>query len=141
MINIKVNNLSYQVTVEDLGIFRTKINEDDWVSAKSLSELKRKLKGVRGDLNLPCTRVYGRWHEDDLKIKDGTVTGIHSGNGNILIKWDDGSTGQEQYRNNLSRRLTKEEVAEVTRLHKAMKAADKAYDDFLDSRVLDIPVA
>lgn len=137
---LKVNETTFEVKVSDEGIFSTPI-PGGFETAKSLAELRRKLKDVTTDLNVPCTKVEGRYRDDDLEITHGTVTGVHASNRNYLVRWDDDSTSQERnYSHSILRRLTDKEVAEVTKLHAAKKVAMEAFDDFLEGRAFEIPI-
>jgi hypothetical protein len=64
--------------------------------AASRKELPRIIaRSIRAATAKTDVRFYGyNRHEASKGIRGGTVTGVHAGNGNLLVQWDDGSKDQ-----------------------------------------------
>lgn len=70
----------------------------------------------------------------DFKFETGELTGIHSSNGNLLVRWQGAKTTTQEgtgYGKSLFLPMTAEEKKELLRLYTADEAARKAYEAFL----------
>jgi hypothetical protein len=88
---IEIRSRKIDVEVDGSGEFSAEYNGQE-IHATTLDLLKEKLdRAVKADKIEPIRFIYF----DGEKLKRGACTGIHVGNGNILIKWE-GEKGVEQ---------------------------------------------
>lgn len=143
----KINGVTVEIRVDDDGQFQARV-AGEWLTADTLkgleAQLAKTLKRAKIKVAIPATmlgvqksthfaargsRVSGNGTRDILLV------GIHSGNGNLLIRDDVEGSAVEQVTgfrqgNDIVRRLTKEEAATYTRLQKEKQAAESAAYDF-----------
>lgn len=104
------------------------------VRASSFAELQRKASKIKTRFALDFTQLSSD------RVRNGTVTGIHASNGNLLIRWADGSTEQVpgwQGSGVVMPRLSDEEAAELARLVQARRDANHAVNAFMVPRKWD----
>lgn len=109
---------------------------DDHLSAKTWAEIGKLIdkatKKVSKTVDVPFTSVSFNRRVDKWvrTVRHGRVTGMHSGNSNLLVKWDDDGSRSQLERwnsggNDKFRPLTSDEIDEYARLYVASeKAAD-----------------
>ena len=86
---IKVREMEFPVYVSDYGSFVGVISEDDWVEAPTLNGLKEQMDQViqkrAKQIAIPfCVMNHTKG------FRNGTVRGIHAGNGGFVVTWEDG---------------------------------------------------
>lgn len=123
---LNIRGKEFEVEVGLDGRFSAVLNEVK-VYGYSLSELNEKLeKATKGNtvrVNIPLFAF------SNGGLKAGAAIGIHAGNGNVLIKWEDGKTEQAvEYESFLQ--IATEEVPRAKELAEAFRAARDAWDKF-----------
>lgn len=123
---------------EKTGIFGASWNGEQY-QHKTLDGLKgmleRQLK--KKPLNIKVVKIENGWRDEEVEITKGVIVGVHSGNRNLLIKWD-GKTTAEQYKTyrgslyNLTIDTNK-----VKQLKRAARVAGKAFEDYLRKHQFD----
>lgn len=101
---------------------------DELLKSETWGGLERKVakatKRVTKEVAVPFTRV------SQGKFRDGTATGLHSANGNVLVTWSDGTQEQDTrnygYRPETFHPLSPEDRIELTWLRKEFEAAQDA---------------
>lgn len=137
-INVNGKDIAWDLTKS--GIFHAEMAGEKY-EAETLKKLTDILRSAskKTPLNIPCVELTSRWQTDTLDTRKGIVLSRHSGNGNLIVKFDDGDTGQfKSYRGLL---LTG--AVDLERLHalfSAKKAAVEAYDKFVADNSLDVDV-
>lgn len=144
-----IDGISYKIEVDSqTGHFHTKISEAEHLEALSLKGLVEKLTStMRGKLKVGIPALIldvDRWEDKPPVFVKATVTGIHGGNGNLLIQKDRGkgikpTTEQAHFYgdNELLRDLSKEEQKQVLAAWQLKKDTQTAYKDLVDSLKLD----
>lgn len=97
------NGVDLQLSVSDAtGKWSTEFAGRQW-TYETLDKLKaaldRQTRKARIEVEVAAIRViqYTGWGVGDATIQRGTLTGIHSGTGNVLAAWDNrGTTVKEQ---------------------------------------------
>lgn len=88
-------------------------------------------------VSVPFSHLHTSTYGDRASVKHGEATGIHSGSGNVLIRWRDGKTEQAGgYSSTYVQPLDADESAEYIRLQKAKAAANKAFTEFEEAHKL-----
>jgi len=109
--------------------FTLHLGEGNDVGADTFAELEAKVKDLRiVRFELPFTDRTG---------KDGTVTGFHATNGNMLIRWANGKTIQEYGGSGLNDampRLDEADKAALKQLIWNVREAQKVWNDFVEAR-------
>ena len=122
---------TYEVELNDEnGSFRVWTGETH-ISAPSYADLERKIRKLKTRFELPFTAVTADG------VMDGTVTGFHAINGNMLVKWADGSHEQMpgySYDASSMPRLSDEDTAKAKQLVQARNEAVQALDTFIKAR-------
>lgn len=98
--------------------------------------LMRRTKEAEVKLDIPFDM-----RTDNDRIRRGTVTGLHAGNGNLLIHWENGQSTQESRPGTTSRPLTADERATWRRLITESAAARMALSEFERANRLDLLAA
>ena len=116
----------------------------------SLSDRVRTMAKKQVSMAVPGTKIYvggkeaGRWNpgaESTIDFVPVTITGVHSGNGNVMYRHDDSPRrGVEQTshyeKNILMKRMTTGEQNTMLTLYRDKLAAEKAYDTYVRSMAL-----
>lgn len=132
-LTIEVSGTSYPVFISDInGEFVVTIGGHGTIKADSYAELKAKARKAK----TPFELSFSQFDEAAGRVRHGTVTGIHSGNRNLLIRWDDGATEQSStYRGEyFLRRLDEDETADLNRLSSAYQKAARELFQFREAR-------
>ena len=122
---VSVLGKTYPVLLTDGSKFRVDLGDGQDLEAATYSELvtmARDFKDVRFDL--PFTTDTGR---------NGSVTGFHAGNGNLLIRWGDGTTEQRYGVQDAMPQLSGTDLEIFARLLKAKHAAYLAVQQFVQT--------
>lgn len=139
--DVTVGGKKIEARIDAKGIFRAEWNGEDYehVTLQGLKDaLARQIK--KKPVAIPVLNI-DEYADDSLKIVKGVVTGRHSGNGNLLVRFE-GNRSPEQFRPYRSGGLLKgsADVKELRRLYDSMKAARKAFDDFKEECAFDSEV-
>lgn len=95
-----------------------------------VSEIDRILRLHKRAVHIPITLVVSKNH-GYITLRHGTVTGVHGGNGNVTVAWDDGTSGQiVSHGETVLSRLDDDETAEITRLTKEAYEASERLREF-----------
>lgn len=130
--NLEVRGQRYKVSVDSRGKFNAEVSGET-VEADSLKALEEKLAKVTKQKAKKIAIPFVRWEGEALKR--GTITGVHSGNKNLLIRWE-GEKGVDQEYGGSSfdgiryLDMTADQQAEYTRLCNAAMAADAAAETY-----------
>jgi hypothetical protein len=85
-LHVEVNGQEYPVTINGEGEFTVNLGmlegSSQIIKASSYAELRKKARKVKVPFELEFTEVT----QDTTR--NGTVTGIHAANGNLLIRWE-----------------------------------------------------
>jgi hypothetical protein len=128
-----------EIVVWEDGSFNTRVH-GEWIKEMTLAECEAKARKAAKKaaivVSVPFTMTGVVLHKSAYRgsswvsgygTRDGVATGIHSGSGRTMVKWDDGTT--EQLRSSreerVVRRLTAEEKAEYIEVEKAYRAAEE----------------
>lgn len=136
---ISAKGRRFIVEIDSKGVFYTTVDGEQ-VTAPLFETLKTKVASLLGTKPLNVPIVYLSRHSTKYEAKKGLITTIHSGNGNLMVRWD-GHKGSEQFSEyGASQDLFKPgiDLKKVQQLHAACRAADKAYEDYLNSFSFDI---
>lgn len=132
-----VRGMKFDLQVTENGYWIT-FFQNSRVSSITLEgleeELRKLTKKAAAKISVPFTVIMSRGYSGPLMPKHGTATGLHSGNGNVLVEWRNGQKGQFDtgYRSSDAsyRRLTAEESDEIIRLRKAVSDATSALNEY-----------
>lgn len=124
------------IYVTETGEFWGKYDEtENGLLAPTLKELKKKLleklrkKGLRVSIPITAIDTPNSWYHRRSgylpEFHDGTLTGIHAGNGNPIIKFDNGTQPHWEH---LCRRLTDEEKERYVGAFQAEREARELID-------------
>lgn len=102
--------------------------------ARLVSEIDRVLRLEKKAVHIPITVVDNK-NNGYVGLKHGVVTGVHSGSGNLLVSWDDGSNGQlTGYSLTVLNRLDAAEETELKRLTALAYNANEKLREFTSRR-------
>lgn len=90
---ITVKGQQFDVEVDQAGKFGTNYPNKRFYSFASLQELEQDLTKELSKPTFKASIPFARWK--DGKLLKGVGTGIHGRTSNVLVKWEDGSTSQE----------------------------------------------
>lgn len=103
--------------------------------AKLITEIDRALRLEKKAVHIPFTYMQSK-NNGYVTLKHGIVTGIHSGTGNLLVSWDDGSNGQITVGSSTTvlQRLTEGEERELALLAKEANDSSEALRGFTNRK-------
>jgi hypothetical protein len=149
---ISIRETEYPLTVDDSGIFSSKIGAKQY-HARTRDELHdvmmAETKRASARVSVPFTAVSQRGYDTKRVLRTGVATGIHSSNGNLLIRFDDSRHAEQM---DAHRRLgtprdfygpdfSQEQFAELERLRRADIEASNALAAFRQEHALDLTQA
>lgn len=123
---------------EDSGQFKSTWNGEKFESLtlKGLKDqLTRQLK--KNPLAVPIIKVETDHRDDKQNFIKGVVVGVHSGNRNLLVRWDGyGHADQERpFRREFLK--ANSDLKKLRQLYAGVKKAQKAYYEFLEANEFD----
>ena len=122
---VKVLGKEYPVMLDNNAGFVVQLGEGNELRDATFSELWLKAGQYKdARFSLPFTTADN---------KNGTVTGFHASNGNLLIRWDNGRTEQTYGFTDAMPRLSDADAAEFTRLFEAHRAAWRKVRQFVET--------
>lgn len=136
---IRVKGQEFEVGTDDGTRLRTSVDGFE-VTAHTLVELSANVNKVitRPKVNIPVMRLTapGSWKNKTGKFtyNTGKLTGIHAGNGNMLVHWDGQKAGEQAYGNEVYEPFTEDEKAKLQRLWEAQEKATREYEKFHQSK-------
>jgi hypothetical protein len=130
---IEVKGRSFDLTLNREGEFCTEYKGEQ-VSAESVKSLSSKLLlRINREQRVSIPFAYwesNSWDDKPGHIRTGAIVGIHGGNNNLLVKFDDAKTSEQfSYSNEF---VEPDKGPELARLGNALNAAQKAFSDFKD---------
>lgn len=127
----RTENFSAKVGGKDLY-------SDSWSGLAA--EVDKATKIVRQKISVPFTQVG--YNRGVPVFKEGTATGLHSANGNVLVTWANGNREQMSrsfgYRPDHYRPLSSGQRDELIRLATAYKEAEVALRAFEEEHKIDL---
>jgi hypothetical protein len=156
---IEVFRTEYEVTFTTYSHLFSAHVAGDSVSAHTVEGLIERIKVLarksRVRVEVPCTeidqeeykqKIGGRagrslWR-NGIGVRHFVITGRHSGTGAILIRFEDGETGQlrrHHFRNEPTyvRRLNAKEIEEYKRLRAALDRAKEGWEQWFEGKEID----
>lgn len=134
-----IDGTAFELSVDADGEFRSEF-AGETVSASSLKALVEKLRGLVRvkPIAVKATLFEDEgWRHKGATFADIIVTGIHSGNGNVLFKVDRKGAPTQQfksYRGTLLKRVTPAEVKAFRAIEARAEAARKEMEAFKKAR-------
>jgi hypothetical protein len=129
--SVEVKGKKFDIEVGSDGKFGTN-SDGSWLKADTLDQLKTKLATQISRAKLKLSIPFCRWVAGG-RLRKGIITGIHASNNNILVKFDDEkTTEQEDIWYSGGAYIDPEHAGELDRLGKACMKASQEYDDFVD---------
>jgi hypothetical protein len=122
--------------VDEKGIFKARYNGENYehVTLAGLkSALERQMK--KAPLKIPVVKIE-YLHYDKPGITKGVIVGVHSGNRNLLIKWDD-EDHVEQHRDFRELLVASVDLKKLRTLRQSKRKAEEALDAFLQKNRFD----
>lgn len=122
-------NIEYGVD-EKTGIFKARWDGEEYTHttlAGLKSALERQVK--KKPLNIPVFKVESL-HDDKPDVEKGVIVGVHSGNSNLLIRFEHGVEQYRGYRGQLL--IGSADLKKMHALHRAAREAEKALENFMD---------
>ena len=120
-------NQSYEVEIDGCGIFRVNI-DGEGIQDVTLEGLKVKLDRATKEKTKKVAIEFWRWYGE--KLLKGSIIGVHSGNGNLLVHIGDNKT--QEYGSSLNKylRLNAEEQESYKLLLKKAMDIDQQIAQF-----------
>ena len=118
------------VMLDPEGTFHVLV-DGDRISAGSYEELQKTVRKIKVKFELPFTQV------STTGVRNGTITGIHAVNGNLLVRWSNGETEQVysySSHGEMMPQLSSGELAQVTHLVAERARIVRELDAFTRSR-------
>lgn len=136
-----IRGVKYEIEVNENGQFACKV-DGDWLRAPTLDSLKKKIsdagRAKQRNIKIPFVIWNEGWASEEGKLEHGMCVGIHSGNDNLLVKMG-GNPSVEQMNNYRGGKpFDPKHANELERLHKAVKAAQAALENFEEKNGLDL---
>lgn len=127
---IEVKGKKYKVSVDSEGRFYAS-HDNERVSADSLKQLENKLAGFIND-SKKVTISFVKWERADWynkkgRLRRGVITGIHAGNGNLLLKYDDEKVRLQQWSGSYYDPIHAEELEQLARAVEKAEAELEAF--------------
>jgi hypothetical protein len=138
---IEIRGIKIEIWVDSTGQFFADV-DDERYAAPTLELLKKKLndatRAKQKNVSIPFVYWYEGW-DDEGRIVRGVATGIHVGNGNLLVKLkgDDRSEQLSNYRRDEAK-FDPKHADELMSLWKAKKAASKAIETFTKAHSINL---
>lgn len=129
---LTVKGHEYQVFVDDEGAWISYHNGQEVKTGskdKLRKDLERLVRAAKVSVSVPFT-VVGTTYHGPVFARSGVATGLHSGNGNVLVRWPDGQAEQLQRYGNttLDASADPQEWLELAREAAAAQEKLKAYE-------------
>lgn len=146
---IEVRGTKYEIEVDEAGRWHTIVGSER-VTAESRSELKDKLLELSAKaavkVAIPFTLMTSSGGvRRDRSPARGVITGIHAGNGNMLVKWLSGwqagtsTQWTPSYQDVIFEGdVSLEDAAEYARLREADQQAKQALALFINERKIEL---
>lgn len=132
-LTVEAAGRTYPVTIDEDGRFRAMLGDHGSITDESFAGLQRRARRIKTKFSLDFTELDGN------DVRDGSVTGFHATNGNLLIKWANGQTEQRpgwSGNSTVFNRLSGEEAEQLRRLVDERNRAVQALNGFTMPRKL-----
>jgi len=143
--SITKNGMTVEIKVNDNGEwgaeFGGKYLRGD-TREKLAGAIERATKRLAKKIEIAFTEVSVRQATGDIRTRNGAVTGLHSGNGNLLITWSDGTKEQmsREYGTEKLKPLTMDEIRKLGELTKAVAQAKAAREAFVEAHEIKLRI-
>lgn len=137
--NIRGRKIPVSVDDGD-GKFYAEIDGDE-VTRGTLQSLRATLssRAAKEAVETPIISVEESWESGKLKIKKGVVTGKHSGNGNLLLRYEGEDTTRQGYRYGCKILRGDTNTGKLRALYAAKEKAKNAYSEFISDHLFTFP--
>jgi hypothetical protein len=136
-----VRGRKFEVLATDASTWRAYLNGNR-IEAADREKLKAKLmsatKIAAQSVSVPFIRRATSRYAHGRDIRRGTATGVHSGNGNLLVTWDNGDKEQFTPQYGVTVLRPDADPGEWQRLVDAQRDAEKALATFESEHRLDL---
>jgi hypothetical protein len=142
------NGITVEITVNTTSGKFIAVVGDDHLAADTWAGMEKAVdtatKKISKSVNVPFTSVTFNTYSETVKVevKHGTATGLHSGTGNVLAKWDDTGEKFQLVRWNDAgdrfRPLSQDEATEYTRLFLESREASQILSDWKKIHTIDL---
>lgn len=136
MTTIEVGGESIDVIMDSDLTFYAEVDGERHEAA-SAQALTSKLRALVRQLAVSIPALDIRAHHGGVEITPLTIVGIHEGNGNLLVKNEDGTTSQKYTSRKLCRPLTDTEMRSLKQLAKSLSEAENRFERFVTDREFD----
>lgn len=145
------NGFTVEIFVDDVGSWIAEVGTE-YLREKSRQDLEAKIAKLTKrsvvKVSIPFMRVtFTGWDGAKSTFRRGTATGVHSGNGNLLVEWPplrgSGAPVREQLNHlgsseRIFKPLTAGELETYTELSHSLREAQLAHKKFLEIHQLGI---
>ena len=138
---LRVKGVAYKIRVDDAGKWIA-CPGHEVVEADSRDALGKAIEQHTRKATAKIAVPFVQLLSDGARARRGTATGLHSGRGNILVRWSNGETGQLATYERVVHELTEEQITwwiakrqEATAALNELHAFEKAHEIKLASAV------
>lgn len=133
------NGVTVEMRVDDTGTWKADIGRDYLrydTRDKLVGGIDRVTKKLAKQVRVPFSRVAASQSTGEIRVKHGAVTGVHAGNGNLMVTWADGKKEQmaREYGHEDLAPLSPGEIKTLAELTKAATQARNAREEFVGAR-------
>lgn len=137
--SVTKNGVTVEIRVDDHGAWKAQIGRDYLrhdSRDKLVGAIDRATKKLAKQVRVPFSRVATSQSTGEIRVKHGAVTGLHAGNGNLLVIWADGKKEQmsKEYGHEDLAPLSPEEIKTLAELTRAVAQARNAREQFVGAR-------
>jgi hypothetical protein len=138
---LEVRGQKIRVWLDGLGMFRATLDSgNDYIQAATREGLSGKLSAALREASVQVQVRFSKMASGG-RLTRGIATGIHAGNGNVLVTWADGSKGQlDKYQGSraIMDDMDDADALDAERLSHAVAAASRAYASFAQKHEFDL---
>jgi hypothetical protein len=134
---LRVRGVTVDVFLRDDGQFLAPLASGLMLRADTRAGLAEVLDLHFRDASAGKVSVRFAWMNPAGRVRHGTAYGVHGGNRNIMVRWDDGKTEQTDGEGALAA-MTPDEAAKWETLRKAQMDAAVAYREFTQPRMINL---
>lgn len=134
---LTVRDKYYKVDLDWHGKFTATVN-GSVVESTTRSGLEEAIKRMTKEKHITVSYPFCAFDREE--VIRGVATGVHTGNGNVIVKWEGGKTEQinAYHRSSYMRNLTATEVTKLKKLSAAYSKVEHEFVTFKDSLNIDL---